>query len=211
LIVKSGQTTVDENDNWLDHPTASILTQLGRQPAHENDAALHTCLGPGPYTALLRPAAGSSLGVGIVEVIDVDLGTSYLKNISTRAYVGVPAPTFPIAGFIIRGNQPRQVLIRGRGPSLEGAPGITSPILADPMLILKSGSSTVVENDNWKDAANWLDIDATGSAPGFDAESTILVTLQPGPYTVWLRSANGQAGLGIVEVLDVLGGSIEMN
>ena len=51
-----------------------------------------------------------------------------------------------IGGFIITGTDPKKVLIRGIGPSLNGV-GVT---LFDPTLELHQGSATVTTNDNWK-------------------------------------------------------------
>ena len=205
LTLKSGSTTIDSNDNWADHPTAPILQALGRAPTEALDSALFKCLAPGAYTVLLRGAAGTAEGIGIVEVLDEDRGTPYLFNISTRAPVGT-VHSIGIAGFVILGDQSRTVLIRGRGPTVSvPAPAVR---LTDPLLTLKSGATTLEENDDWGDAANVADIIATGRAPVDPLESAILTTLPPGGYTVWLRASDGQLGIGIIEVLDLTGGSI---
>ena len=113
-----------------------------------------------------------------------------------------------IAGFIIRGDQPKTVLIRGRGPSVN----VEADLLPDPRVILKdSSNTTLADNDNWKDAPNWQDIEATGKAPPNDLEAAILISLDPGPYTVRLQGTGGVVGVGIVEVLDQTGGSIVGN
>jgi hypothetical protein len=46
------------------------------------------------------------------------------------------------------------------------------------------------------------------SAPAHYLESAILATLQPGAYTAWLQAADTSLGIGLVEVLDLSGGSI---
>jgi hypothetical protein len=206
LELKSGSTVIDSNDNWQDHPTAAIVQSLGTQPADPLDAALYKCLDPGPYTLFLRGAAATTLGVGIVEVIDVDQGTPFLFNISTRAQVKTGVRRV-VAGFIIEGDQAKQVLIRGRGPTVN----INKPKLADPLIELKSGATIVETNDNWGEAANAAEISATGAAPADPNESAILRTLQPGAYTVFLQGASGETGVGIIEVIDQSGGSISLN
>ena len=146
-----------------------------------------------------------------MEVIDADLGTPYLANISTRAKVG-NVNRVVIAGFIINGTESRTVLIKGRGPSLVDAdPNLAGATLPDPRLVLKSGSTTLVENDDWAQAPNQADIVATGKAPGYEKEAAILTTLPPGPYTVLMFAVGGELGIGIIEVLDTEGGSIEPN
>lgn len=212
LTLKSGATTIGFNDNWQDDAeSAQIIQDLGRAPGAVSDSAIYTCLEPGAYTALLRGSAGTGRGIGIVEVIDADLGTPYLANISTRAKVG-NVNRVVIAGFIINGTESRTVLIKGRGPSLVDAdPNLAGATLPDPRLVLKSGSTTLVENDDWAQATNQADIVATGKAPGYEKESAILTTLPPGPYTVLMFAVGGELGIGIIEVLDTEGGSIEPN
>ena len=108
-----------------------------------------------------------------------------------------------IAGLIITGDTPKQILIRGRGPSVGVPAGVTR--LVNPTLTLKSGQTTIGSNDDWQDAANAADISATGKAPGHPLDSAIMMVLQPGAYTVILRGAGGVTGSGIVEVLDLTG------
>jgi hypothetical protein len=204
LTLKSGQTTIAANDNWTqqDNPDhVAIIEDSGKAPGDLLDAAIYTCLDPGPYTALLRGFLDTT-GVGIAEVLDVDDSSSYLSNISTRARVGTDH-LVTIAGFIITGNTPKQILVRGRGPSVGVPIGVTR--LADPVLTLKSGQTTIGSNDNWQDAANAADISATGKAPGDPLDSAIMMELQPGAYTAILRGVGNVTGSGIVEVLDLTG------
>ena len=204
LVLKSGSTTIGENDNWTeqDNPDhVAIIEGLGKAPGDLLEAAIYICLDPGAYTALLSGYLGTT-GVGIAEVIDADDSLSYLENISTRARVGT-GDLVTIAGFIITGDKAKQILIRGRGPSVGVPSGVTR--LSDPTLTLKSGATTIGSNDDWPDAANAADISATGKAPGDPLDSAILIELQPGEYTAILRGAGGVTGSGIVEVLDLTG------
>jgi hypothetical protein len=106
-----------------------------------------------------------------------------------------------IGGFIITGSAPKQVLLRGIGPSLAqfGMPGV----LADPVMELHgpAGFTTIV-NDNWRDAQAAAII-ATGIPPSNDLESAILVTLPPGVYTAIVKGNNATSGVGLVEVYDL--------
>ena len=196
------------NDNWQDDPVgAAAMVERGLQPTDANEAAIFTCLNPGAYTAELRSVAGKQLGIGIVEANDVDLGTPYLLNISTRTGVENGARR-AVAGFAIRGTEPRTVLLRGRGPSVR----VNRDKLLDPALELRQGPTVLASNDDWQDAANAADISATGLAPTIAEESAILITLQPGNYTVFLQSADGNnLGIGNVEVFDEDGQSIQAN
>jgi hypothetical protein len=105
-----------------------------------------------------------------------------------------------IGGFIITGNTPKKVVIRGLGPSLASF-GITD-FLADPVLQLRSDSGALLQqNDNWKDDQR-AEIEATGLQPSDDRESVIVTTLVPGNYTAQLIGKGGTTGVGTVEVYD---------
>jgi hypothetical protein len=141
---------------------------------------------------------------------------SQFANISGRAEVGT-GDNVGIAGFIIhtapsnptRAANPRgttatkRVLIRGIGPSLAGA-GVPGP-LADPLIELHDNNGAILaSNDNWGDAVNASDIQATGFAPGDAHESAILITLDSGnSYTAILRGAGDTVGIGLVEMYDL--------
>jgi hypothetical protein len=104
-----------------------------------------------------------------------------------------------IAGFIITGNAPKKVILRGIGPSLVGI----ADVLADPMLELHGPSgSLIISNDNWKDTQQ-TDIQNSTLAPGKDLESAIVATLPPANYTAILRGKNGTTGIGVVEMYDL--------
>jgi hypothetical protein len=106
-----------------------------------------------------------------------------------------------IGGFIISGNAPKKVGIRGMGPVLAGF-GITD-FLADPFLELRSSSGTLLQsNDNWKDAQQ-AEIEAIGLAPSDNREAVIVTTLNPGSYTALLTGKGGTTGVGLVEIYDV--------
>jgi hypothetical protein len=108
-----------------------------------------------------------------------------------------------IGGFIITGTDPKKVIIRGIGPSLNGA-GIT---IADPTLELRQGSTMIATNDNWKrkpdGTSQQAEIEATTIPPKNDLESAIVATLNPGEYTAILAGKNGGTGVGLVEVYDL--------
>jgi hypothetical protein len=123
-----------------------------------------------------------------------------LVNISTRLLVQT-GPKVGIGGFIITGSDAKKVLIRGMGPTLTsfGVPNA----LQDPVLELHEGTGAVViGNDDWKNPQETA-IAATGLAPGDDHESAILLTLQPGSYTVIESGKNGTSGVGLIEIYDL--------
>jgi hypothetical protein len=122
-------------------------------------------------------------------------------NISTRMRVETGNNVL-IGGFIIGGSTPKDVAIRGIGPSLADF-GI-SDALVDPTLELRaSDGSLILQNDDWQDnpqrAAQLM---ALGLAPNNPKESGIPVTLHPGAYTAILAGKNQGIGVGLVEIYD---------
>ncbi|HEX7231382.1 MAG TPA: hypothetical protein VF452_13385, partial [Candidatus Binatia bacterium] len=186
------------------------------------EAALLITLPPGPYTAIVT-GAGNSTGLGVVEVFEADASVvSELSNISTRGFVQ-SGDGVMIGGLIIEGNSPATVLIRGRGPSMSGAPFLLRGTLANPFLQLFSGQDVIAQNDNWQDApacngfvcgtatqiaASRLDPcqpnpGQTVSPPSCILESAILITLPPGAYTAIISGVGGGTGVGLVEAFEM--------
>jgi len=123
-------------------------------------------------------------------------------NISTRLRVET-GDNLMIGGFIITGNAPKDVIVRGIGPSLAGS-GL-SDVLADPTLELRDGSGGLLfHNDNWQDAPEQAALlSAFGLAPQDSHESGIFAHLLPGNYTAVLAGKNQGTGIGLVEIYDV--------
>ena len=106
-----------------------------------------------------------------------------------------------IGGFIIKGNTPKKVVLRGLGPSLASF-GISN-FLADPYLELRGSSGALIrKNNNWKDDQR-SEIEGTGFQPTNDLESVIVATLVPGAYTALLTGNGGTTGIGTVELYDM--------
>jgi cyclophilin family peptidyl-prolyl cis-trans isomerase len=63
-------TLIATNDNWQDDENVSVL-RADLQPTDTREAVLTRTLTPGNYTAIVR-GANSAVGVGIIEVFDLD-------------------------------------------------------------------------------------------------------------------------------------------
>ena len=122
-----------------------------------------------------------------------------LANVSTRLNVGTGEDVL-IGGFIISGDAPKKVIIRGLGPSL---PPEIGP-LQDPRLSLFVAGSDqpIAENDNWRSHQEEA-IVATGIPPSDGRESAIVRSLDPGVYTAVLRGVDDTTGVGLVEIYDL--------
>ena len=189
----SSGAIIVSNDNWRSDQEQEIIA-TGLAPSNDNESAIVMTLDPGPYTAIVSGATGAS-GIALVEVYDLDqLADSKLANISTRGLVQT-GDNVLIGGFIVLGDNAANALLRAIGPSLPVAGS-----LADPTLELHdSNGTTLTLNDNWRSDQE-SEILATGIAPTDDAESAILTTLSPGPYTAIVRGANNTTGIALVEV-----------
>ncbi len=122
-------------------------------------------------------------------------------NLSTRMRVQA-GDSAGIGGFIITGTAPKQVLLRGIGPSL-AAFGIADA-LANPTLDLRRPDGTRIRaNDNWRDDPVQAAAIEAGIPPQNDLEAGIVETLDPGSYTVILRGMGMTTGVGVAEVYDL--------
>jgi hypothetical protein len=136
-----------------------------------------------------------------------------LINLSTRAFVAAGQDIL-IPGIVVGSpgvnnvNFPRAVLIRAVGPGL--ADFGVSEFLARPQLrVFFSDGTVVVENIGWQSAAHRdALLAATARIGAFPlsatrADSAVLVSLLPVPYTIHVSGADGGSGVALVEVYEV--------
>jgi hypothetical protein len=123
------------------------------------------------------------------------LPATTLANISTRAYEDAYSYDGRlIGGFIITGNSPKRVLLRGIAPSLP-----LNGVMGDPVMTLfDSAGQLLVRNDDWGSAPNAAEIEASGLAPTNSTESAILITLPSGAYTAHITGKAGTLHGGII-------------
>lgn len=132
-------------------------------------------------------------------------GRERLVNVSTRGVAGVDSKTL-IAGFVVTGDSPKDVLVRAIGPAL-GPLGV-SGFLPNPRLSVYRGSSMILENDDWSADSKGLDVEAVAArvgaspCPRGSRDSAVVARLEPGVYTAHLTSADNGAGVALIEVYD---------
>jgi hypothetical protein len=185
----------DTTINWrlYSGPAAVQLTNSNTATANASFSA------PGSYTFMVS-VADNMHAVAYDAVVVKVMPHVRMANISTRVAVGT-AQNVAIAGFIINGDSPKQVMVRALGPSL--TPFGVAGALSDPMLDLRDDAGNqIATNDNWKDSQEQAIVD-TGFAPANDSESAILATLPPGNYTAIVNGNDGTTGVGLVEVYEL--------
>jgi hypothetical protein len=134
------------------------------------------------------------------------VNASVLLNISTRALIGTGQNVL-IGGFIIQGSQPATVIVRGLGFSLSEA-GITNAVSDPEITVYNSSNQVVASNDDWFTSADAQTIASYRLDPHNSIESALILTLNPGAYTVIVKgfSNSTQAagtGVGLFELYDL--------
>lgn len=170
------------------------------------DSALLATLNGGAYTASLTSQSGGT-GSALVEVYDADtVPVARLVNLSVRTNLS-SAQAEVISGFVIAGNTSKTLLIRGIGPTLSvfGVPAV----LADPQIVVLSGGTALAPTAAWGAGGSQATQLAVMAAqvgafplPSGSADAAVLITLQPGTYTVQLSSAHQGAGAVLIELYD---------
>lgn len=207
---------IAENQDWSGDDIAAAASSVGAFPlaVGSRDASLVTTLQPGNYSVQVVPNGGT--GVALAEIYDMDgnAAATPLINISTRGYVD-NGENVLTAGFVVSGNAPKRLLIRGVGPTLAGY-GVTG-VLTDPLVALYQNGQVIAQNDDWGTAqtvgtltpATGAEIIQAASAAGAfpltasSRDSAIIVTLPPGLYSAVVSPATGNPGAGLVEVYEL--------
>lgn len=206
-LVASDESDVAENDSW-EPALAADFEAVGAFPLQGDtrSAALRLDLPAGHYTAQVGDRQRTGTGVALVEVYDAATDWPMeMINLSTRGPVGTGANVM-IGGFSIRGSAPKRVLIRGVGPGLAE---FLSGFLPDPVCtVYRQGNDTpVAVNDNWGTAPELDDLKETTARLTFplaegSRDAALLLTLEPGNYTVHIAGANDTTGIALFEVYD---------
>ena len=162
-----------------------------------------------PSTGFLTGTLGgpSSGSVSGARVSGGTFSDGVLRNISTRGQVGSGADVM-IAGFVVGGTAPKQLLIRAVGPTLTTF-SLAGAIPATELQVY-SGATLISSNTGWSSTpANALAVsnaDAQVGAfalPTGSADSALVGSFPPGNYTAMVSGVSGATGIGLVEVYDM--------
>ena len=204
-VFDSNHQAVATNDDWFTSSDNTTIASYRLDPANSIESALIATLNPGNYTVVVEGYSDAetpaSSGVGLFELYDLHTTSGRAGNVSTRGQVGTGGGVL-IGGFIIGGNQSKEVVVRALGPTLTNAH--VANALPDPTIELHDGNGATLQfNDNWEQGPDAATISSKGFAPSDERESALLATLNPGNYTAVVQSASGVTGLGLVEVYDL--------
>jgi outer membrane protein assembly factor BamB len=214
LQIFSGRLPFAGNDDWGVRPQggfgpADVGEVVGAfpLPAGSKDAAVVPVLPSGSYTVHLTSVDGRG-GVVLLEAYDTPVGDPMrLVNLSTRGEVGVGANAI-IAGVVVGGTQPTRLLLRGIGPALSQF-GVGRPLAQPTITFLeRRGAEQVViaTNTGWTSDGFKYDLEAASAMtsafalPAGSADSAMVVTVNPGQYTLQLSGVGGTTGEGLVEI-----------
>ncbi len=215
--VNGRETVVAANNDWGAGGSAPALRALfgtvgafDLADAGSRDAALTTTL-DGARTVHVGDTADRS-GVALVEVYDADpAAPGRLVNLSARNFAGTGEATL-IAGFVISGNVPKRLLIRGIGPRLAAGFGVPGA-LSDPRLELflsEGGRSTLfASNDNWGEAGTAPLRSAAAQAGAFELpeassrDAAMVITAPAGAFTAQVSGVGGAAGEALIEIYEL--------
>ena len=211
-LYTAGGAEVARNDNWGGtNALSTAFAQTGAGPlvANSKDAALLETLTSNVYTAHVSGVNGTT-GVALAEAFDADLSdkTRRLTALSVRNQVGT-GEAILIAGFVIVGDAPKRVIVRGVGPGISGT---VRGYLHDPQLQVwkldtVAGKWTLAgENDDWDHTATTAALFKAvgmGELASYSKDAALVLTLAPGIYTAQVSGVGRTTGVGVVEIYEV--------
>ena len=207
LAIYDGANAILTNDNWGGtEPLKTAFSRLGAFPLlnGSKDAAIVSTLAPKSYTASVT---GSGEGLTLAEIYDADAGllsTGRLVNVSARAHAG-PGDGVLIVGFVISGNTPMRVLVRGVGAALSNY-GVVD-VLTNPQIHVYQGNTLLQHNDDWSGSTElkiaFAQVGAFALPDGSSKDAAAIVTLSPGAYTVIVSGVGGTSGVALAEVYEL--------
>jgi sugar lactone lactonase YvrE len=173
----------------------------------------------GYYVVQVSNPAGSAFSTGALLTVNY---SARLDNLSARAYVGTSGNIL-IAGFNIGGTGTKNLLLRGVGPTLSGAPYSVPGALSTPQLTLYDTSAApgpypIVTNIGWGNpftlgissvqvspqAATSIFMNSVDAFPlnSGSADCALEVTPPTGGYTSQITGVGSTSGVALAEIYD---------
>ena len=208
LFRARSNTPILTNDDWQQSPESGMIATRAAEvgafalPPASRDAATLASLQSGAYT-ITNQSHASPESIALTEVY-----AEGLVNLSSRGAVGVNNGVV-IAGFVLVGNEPATVLIRGVGPTLAEfglTTSLDNPTIEVYRQLPDGGTERVARNDDWSDDPTAsLTIVAGQKAGAFplpenSLDAAVVRQLPSGSYTVVVTGANDSEGVALVEI-----------
>lgn len=122
-----------------------------------------------------------------------------LANISQRSWIAPDRPA--VLGFVIRGDAPVPVLLRGMGPTLANF-GVAAA-LPDPQLaVFDHAGNLLGVNDDWKEIETGPTAGRVGAGalPGGSRDSALILQLTSGAYSAACSPVDAGEGTCLIEL-----------
>ena len=210
-----GFMAVASNDNWggaEELRTKMSALGMGALDDTSTDAVMLTTPTRAVYTAQIS-GANQTTGLALAEVYDANFTdkAKRLTALSVRNQVGTGSGVL-IVGFVLSGDAPKKLIIRGVGPGL--VPTVAEAlVLANPTLQLNKLNTTTMTwsvvgaNDDWGGTAELTAAMKAAGMGALDADSKDAVLLLELPaglgiYTAQLSGVGETTGLGLVEIYE---------
>lgn len=209
LELFSPPTSLATNDNWGTPPgnvpgiSAAIASRaiFPFFTATSRDAAVYNAgLPAGNYTVQVGDTGGGT-GLVLAEIYDAGTGVfsaTTPRLVSVAVLKAVSADGLVTLGFNIGGTTAKTVLIRALGPTLGTLFNLPDAMPDPRVAVFAAGASTpFAGNDNWGGDAQILTLNNLVTFPPTSAASrdaVMILTLNPGGYTVEARPVAGSPG-----------------
>ena len=214
LAIYGGTSIIGTNDNWGTNQQSvrdadDLVLAFPLPDSTSADAALTQAFSPGPYSMVIK-GAGTSAGLVLAEIYDattptnIGTGAPRLINISSLAQIGSSNASLT-AGFVILGTTSKTVLIRGIGPTLKQL-GVNDAAAQVQLTVYNQQSTVIATNSSWGGSTVLANTFAQVQAfplPAGSADTALVLTLNPGPYTAAVTPLNGASGSALVEIYEV--------
>ncbi len=160
----------------------------------------------GRYTVVVTNSLGSVTSNAATITVADGNSLGRLINLSARAVAGTAENTLIVGIALSEGNAPKDLLVRGVGPSLSSH-GVTNPLI-DPKITLYHGQTVHSSNDNWGGDAQITAVGDQVGAGVYDGaaskDAALLASLPAGTtYTAHVNAATGNSsGVALAEFYD---------
>ena len=197
--------------------SSGASSDVGQGSLDSSGAFTITTAGNNTLTGQIDPATGfvtgalSGSGGGTILAAKASGGLfsdGVMKNISTRAQITSGGGGVLVAGFVVGGTSPKQLLIRAIGPTLSTF-GISNAVSAIQLQVF-SGATVVAQNTGWSststNAISVANADTQVGAfalPSGSADSAFVGSFAPGAYTAQISGVGGATGITLAEIYDL--------